>query len=188
MTIFIVFSICLDDLKTPVITPCAHVYCRQCIERCLEAVKPPSPPSCPLCRRQVEKSQLLEAGNYDEESDKTEDATLAAMKDIMVKHTSSKVDAALKEILRIQRDMPDDKIIVVSQFTSFLSMIQPLLDERAMSYTRLDGTMSHMDRSEVVKNFQRREPRAPRILLLSLKAGGVGLNLTAGNNLLKFLT
>ena len=106
----------------------------------------------------------------------------------MVKHTSSKVDAALKEILRIQRDMPDDKIIVVSQFTSFLSMIQPLLDERAMSYTRLDGTMSHMDRSEVVKNFQRREPRAPRILLLSLKAGGVGLNLTAGHNLLKFVT
>jgi SNF2 family DNA or RNA helicase len=144
----------------------------------LEAVKPPA---CPLCRRHVEKPQLLEAGNYDEESDKTEDATLAAMKDIIVQHTSSKVDAVLREILRIQRDMSDDKVVVVSQFTSFLSIIQPLLIERGMRYVRLDGTMSHMDRADVVKKFQSRDPGSPKILLLSLKAGGVGLNLTAGN-------
>jgi SNF2 family DNA or RNA helicase len=128
----------------------------------------------------MEKQQLLEAGNYDDESDKTEDATLAAMKDIVVQHTSSKVDGALKEILRIQRDLPDDKIIVVSQFTSFLSMIQPLLDERGLSYVRLDGTMSHLDRADVVNSFQRKTVGAPKLLLLSLKAGGVGLNLTAG--------
>lgn len=174
-------SICLDDLKTPVITPCAHVFCRHCIERCLESMKPSS---CPLCRRLVEKQQLLEAGNYDEEPDKTEDATLAAMKDIMVQHTSSKVDAALREILRIRRDLPDDKIIVVSQFTSFLSMIQPLLDERKLSYVRLDGTMSHMDRADVVSDFQKKTADSPKLLLLSLKAGGVGLNLTAANHML----
>jgi SWI/SNF-related matrix-associated actin-dependent regulator of chromatin subfamily A3 len=165
-------------LKSPVITPCAHVFCRPCIERCLESVKPPS---CPLCRRQMEKQQLLEAGtNYDEESEQTEDATLAAMEDIVVEHSSSKVDAVMKEILRIQRDLPDDKIIVVSQFTSFLSIIQPLLVEQKISFVRLDGSMSHMVRTDVVNTFQMKTPTAPKLLLLSLKAGGVGLNLTAG--------
>jgi DNA repair protein RAD5 len=129
----------------------------------------------------MEKQQLLEAGtNYDEESEQTEDATLAAMEDIVVEHSSSKVDAVMKEILRIQRDLPDDKVIVVSQFTSFLSIIQPLLLKQKISFVRLDGSMSHMDRTDVVNTFQKRTPTSPKLLLLSLKAGGVGLNLTAG--------
>ena len=57
-------SICLDDLKSPVITLCSHVFCRTCIERVLETVKPPT---CPLCRGLVAKKDLLEAGEDDEE-------------------------------------------------------------------------------------------------------------------------
>ena len=113
-----------------------------------------------------------------------EDNTLADMKDIMVTVSSTKVNAALKEIMRIARDRPGDKIIVVSQFTSFLSILQPLLREQNFSLTRLDGTMSHIVRSEVVTAFQSDHPRSPKVLLLSLKAGGVGLNLTAANHLL----
>ena len=41
--------------------------------------------------------------------------------------------------------------------------------------------MSHMVRSEVVSAFQSMHPHSPQVLLLSLKAGGVGLNLTAAN-------
>ena len=53
-------SICLDDLKTPVITPCAHVFCRTCIERVIKDLKPPS---CPLCRAEIKNRNLL-LGNY----------------------------------------------------------------------------------------------------------------------------
>ena len=49
-------SICLDDLRSPVITPCGHVYCRACIERVIATQKPPA---CPLCRKEVKKNQLL---------------------------------------------------------------------------------------------------------------------------------
>ena len=49
-------SICLDDLRSPAITPCGHVYCRACIERVIETQKPPA---CPLCRKEVKKNQLL---------------------------------------------------------------------------------------------------------------------------------
>ena len=63
-------------------------------------------------------------------------------------------------------------------------ILQPLMREQNFSLTRLDGTMSHMVRSEVVTAFQSDHPRSPKVLLLSLKAGGVGLNLTAANHLL----
>ena len=133
-------SICLDDLKSPVITPCAHVFCKACIEAVIENMKPPS---CPLCRRSPMSSKtLLEAG-HQEEGEEEEDHTLAAMEDIIVNESSSKINAVLKEIMRISRDAPDDKIVIVSQFTSFLSVLQPLLQEKRFSYTRLDGTMSH---------------------------------------------
>merc|ERR1712059_203492 len=49
---------------------------------------------------------------------------------------------------------PDDKVVIVSQFTSFLSVLQPLLKENSFSFVRLDGGMSHFDRSEAVSMFQ----------------------------------
>jgi SWI/SNF-related matrix-associated actin-dependent regulator of chromatin subfamily A3 len=185
-------SVCLDDLKSPVITPCAHVFCRACIETVLATVKPPN---CPLCRRELTKAQLQEAGH--QEGEEVEDTTLADMADIVVNESSSKVNAALKEMMRIKRDKPDDKIVVVSQFTSFLNVVQPLLDKNGFSYVRLDGTMPLEERSEVIKVFQAEGKNTPKVrniimafswnrqvMLLSLKAGGVGLNLTAANHLL----
>jgi SWI/SNF-related matrix-associated actin-dependent regulator of chromatin subfamily A3 len=173
-------SVCMDDLSSAVITPCAHVFCRACIERVIDTLKPPT---CPLCRSKLKnKKELLEAAP--DEDDNEEDATLADMEDIHVNVSSSKVNAVLKELLRIQRDMPEDKIIIVSQFTSFLSILQPLLAEHKFSLCRLDGSMPHYARAEAVHQFQSSQADSPQVLLLSLKAGGVGLNLTAANHLL----
>jgi len=172
-------SICLGGLVSPVITQCGHVFCRACIEQVVDMVKPPA---CPLCRNLVQKKELLEAGQDDD--DEETDHTLADMEDIIVNVSSSKINAAIKEMIRIRRDMPDDKIIVVSQFTSFLSILQPLLRENNFPTVRLDGSMTHMNRSEAVSVFQSTHPNSPKVMLLSLKAGGVGLNLTAANHLL----
>ena len=174
-------SICLDDLKSPVITPCAHVYCKPCITRVLETVKPPI---CPLCRGSLSKNGLLEAGTDDDEQEERSDETLKALENIEVNVSSSKVNAAIKEMIRIREADPTDKIVVVSQFTTFLSIFQPILAEQGFTYVRLDGTMSHMERAEVVRLFQKKTANSPKVLLLSLKAGGVGLNLTSANHLL----
>jgi len=148
----------------------------------LDTIKPPT---CPLCRSKIDnKKQLLEAGQDDEGEDEKGETFLADMQDIEVKLSSSKVNAVLKEMLRIQRDCPDDKIVVVSQFTSFLNILQPLIKQNNFSLVRLDGTMSHFERSETVTVFQSRSKSSPNVMLLSLKAGGVGLNLTAANHLL----
>jgi superfamily II DNA or RNA helicase len=70
-----------------------------------------------------------------------------------------------------------NKVLVYSQFTSMLSLIERTLKEKDIQYTRLDGTTK--DRESVVDAFQNDETIG--VFLLSLKAGGVGLNLTAAD-------
>lgn len=65
------------------------------------------------------------------------------------------------------------RILLFSQFTSFLDLVSDLLDSLGVAWTRLDG--STRDRGDVVARFQ--EGGIP-VFLLSLKAGGTGLNLT----------
>ncbi len=69
------------------------------------------------------------------------------------------------------------KILVFSQFTSMLSLIKDRLNEENITYEYLDGKTKN--RAEKVKNFQ--EDDSIRVFLISLKAGGVGLNLTAAD-------
>jgi SNF2 family DNA or RNA helicase len=69
------------------------------------------------------------------------------------------------------------KALVFSQFTSFLAILRPHLDARGAVYEYLDGATR--DRQERVDRFQRDE--GCQLFLISLKAGGVGLNLTAAD-------
>ncbi len=70
------------------------------------------------------------------------------------------------------------KALVFSQWTSFLTLIEPELADLGVEFLRLDGTTG--DRGAVVQKFQ--DPNGPPLLLISLKAGGTGLNLTAADH------
>ncbi len=70
------------------------------------------------------------------------------------------------------------KALVFSQWTSLLDRVEPELTGAAIPFLRLDG--STRDRGAVVSAFQ--DPGGPPVLLISLKAGGTGLNLTAADH------
>lgn len=70
------------------------------------------------------------------------------------------------------------KALVFSQWTSLLDRVEPQLEQVAIPFVRLDG--STRDRAGVVATFQSRD--GPPVMLLSLKAGGTGLNLTAADH------
>jgi SNF2 family DNA or RNA helicase len=69
------------------------------------------------------------------------------------------------------------KALVFSQWTSLLDLVEPELSRSGVAFERLDG--STRDRGAVVARFQ--DSEGPPVMLLSLRAGGVGLNLTAAD-------
>ncbi len=88
---------------------------------------------------------------------------------------SSKLDLLLSSLREVVNE--GHKALVFSQFTSLLALVRPMLDRAKMPYEYLDGRTR--DRARRVARFQE-DPACP-IFLVSLKAGGVGLNLTAAD-------
>ena len=90
--------------------------------------------------------------------------------------SSSKVERLLEALEEAAAD--GHKALVFSQWTSLLDRIEPHLVAAGIPFTRLDG--STRDRGGVVTRFQSDE--GPPVMLVSLKAGGTGLNLTAADH------
>jgi superfamily II DNA or RNA helicase len=90
--------------------------------------------------------------------------------------TSSKVEVLLSALATAAAD--GHKALVFSQWTSFLDLIEPHLKRAGVPFTRLDG--STRDRAAVTAEFQSED--GPPVMLVSLKAGGTGLNLTAADH------
>lgn len=94
---------------------------------------------------------------------------------------SSKVTKVMEK-LREHVLNSDDKAIVVSQWTSYLTVMRGMLEAERVSYCELNGTVAVKDRNDIVVSFN--NPNSGiKIMLLSLTAGGVGLNLTGANYL-----
>ena len=95
--------------------------------------------------------------------------------------TSGKIDALI-EILE-QSIEEGHKILVFSQFTSVLKNISKILKEKQFLFSYLDGTVSSANRIKMVDEFNI-GPNS--IFLISLKAGGTGLNLTSADIVIHF--
>jgi superfamily II DNA or RNA helicase len=90
------------------------------------------------------------------------------------------VSTKLEELIReIEENTGNHKALVFSQFTSMLQLIREALQQRGIPYLYLDGSMPAEARKRSVEQFQ--EDETTRVFLISLKAGGVGLTLTAAD-------
>ena len=95
--------------------------------------------------------------------------------------TSGKIDALI-ELLE-QSIEEGHKVLVFSQFTSVLKNIGKILKEKNFLFSYLDGTVSSMNRMKMVDEFNNGENT---VFLVSLKAGGTGLNLTSADIVIHF--
>ena len=162
-----------------------------------------------VARELPPRTDLVLTCELSEEERKVYDAVrVAARRDVMERLTGSgSVMAALEALLRLRQAachsalVPGQqaetssklallletldiavgeghKALVFSQWTSLLDKVEPLLGEAGIDFVRLDG--STRDRGAVVERFQAED--GPPVMLVSLKAGGTGLNLTAADN------
>jgi len=89
---------------------------------------------------------------------------------------SIKLDELAREITE---NISNHKALVFSQFLGMLALIRARLDELGVKYEYFDGSTSAPDREKAIQSFQKDD--LVRVFLISLKAGGVGLNLTAAD-------
>ncbi|CAN0900454.1 DNA repair protein RAD5A [Linum grandiflorum] len=157
--------ICLEAFEDAVLTPCAHRLCRECL---LSSWRNASSGLCPVCRKAVTKQELITAPTDSRFQIDVEKNWIE----------SSKVVALLRELEILRAS--GSKSIVFSQWTAFLDLLQIALTRNNISFLRLDGTLNLGQREKVIKQFS--EDDNIMVLLMSLKAGGVGINLTAASS------
>ena len=102
--------------------------------------------------------------------------------ELMVKNYQGK-NSKLDVLINIINDSSDEKILVFSQFTKVLEVIGKRLNEENILYSYLDGKASAKDRVKLVEEFNTNNNK---VFLISLKAGGTGLNLTSANIVVHF--
>ena len=93
--------------------------------------------------------------------------------------SSTKLDALLQHLRRLRDQDPCFRAVVFSQFTSFLDLIQTMLGREKFMWYRFDGSMDVKKRNEAIMEFKS-SSREAKVLIVSLKAGGVGLNVSEG--------
>ena len=109
--------------------------------------------------------------------------------------SSSKLRAILEELENVWEEEPGSKVLIFSQFLGFLDILEESLKKNQITFARLDGKLSLKDRVRVLREFGatsvdekvripgqgQTKHKAGSVLLISMKAGGVGLNLVAAN-------
>lgn len=123
-----------------------------------------------------------------QESNATGDTFLASVQNLIPARASVKQSGKLlvleKMLLALVKT--GEKIVLVSQFTQTLQILQGLLDSHGMAYCRLDGSTATTKRQEMVDKFNRAPATTVFAFLLSAKSGGCGLNLIGASRLILF--
>ncbi|KAB5589602.1 hypothetical protein CTheo_6954 [Ceratobasidium theobromae] len=178
--------ICFEMISSPaMVKECKHTGCEKCLENLFAICREKGDTIiCPVCRSPINHDPPYELiGSIpvkEEEPEAVGDPVSSSQRDVSDQgefKSSTKVDALLRNLKELHEKDPSFRAIVFSQFTSFLDIIQKALTYNGFESMRLDGTMSQQQRSRSLRSFT--SPGSnPKIFCISLRAGGVGLNLT----------
>ncbi|XP_049414327.1 ATP-dependent helicase rhp16-like [Solanum stenotomum] len=173
--------LCQDAVEDPVVTCCRHVFCRACMIYLAEDVRETPCPSCT-------KPLTFDFSGNKDKGDSSSKPTVKEFRSSSILNkiqldkfkTSTKIEALKEEISDMFERDGSAKGIVFSQFTSFLDLIKYSLNLCGINCVQLVGSMSIAARDAALKRFT--EDSNCKILLMSLKAGGVALNLTVASH------
>jgi SNF2 family DNA or RNA helicase len=146
----------------------------------------------PVVRKRPQKKKVISLASdddsdsvsesEDDESDSEADTEDSDTGESDIEYNASDLTPSTKirQLLSIlEKETPGHKVIVFSQFTSMLDLIEPFLRRENYNFTRYDGSMRNDLREASLHKL--RSDKRTRILLCSLKCGSLGLNLTAAS-------
>jgi DNA repair protein RAD5 len=200
-------AICLESLKIDdlAITSCSHVFCRSCLGGILEKSGEKSI-SCPMCTTTISEQTIISSkqkhGTFNERPMyncqlNTKDNVDAKdiLRSALEGKCSSKMAAIFSEIDDIWLKDPGSKILIFSQYLGMFDLLQNELSKRGIISYRLDGKMSLNERRNTLHSFSNLQTLSSpdqakstsniqrgAVLLASMKACGVGMNLVAASS------
>lgn len=200
--------ICIDSITDQdwcIFYPCGHGLCTECVDNFFETFQEGESNNgirvakCTQCRLQVKETHMITYPIFDNVCNKK--LSKAAVGLLYEKNTkelakinkeidselvglklSPKLERALELIKKIQSNDSSEKIILFSQFTTLFDVFQKFLNKENIESLRYDGSMTSDARNDVIKEFYKNPSK--NLLLISLKAGNVGLTLTCANHVI----
>ncbi|ETW01509.1 hypothetical protein H310_06173 [Aphanomyces invadans] len=184
---------CHEPVEQEVESACRHVFCKACVEDYVESLPMGAPALCPTC-----DDPLTVDISTGAPGDMPEDHEQVPVKESRARHigkssllrrlpnlgdfqSSTKIEALMEELHLMREDDPSAKAIVFSQFVNMLDLIEHRLHLAGMKCAKLSGGMPMAHRDRLLTEF--REDPALTVFLISLKAGGVALNLTVASHI-----
>jgi DNA repair protein RAD16 len=171
----IVCQLCDDEAEEPIESQCHHKFCRMCIKEYFESFAGDTDKlECPVCH--IALSIDLAQPAIEVNADDFKKGSIVNRINMSGEwRSSTKIEALLEELYKLRSDRQTIKSIVFSQFTSMLDLVEWRLKRAGFQTVKLQGSMSPIQRDNTIRYFM--ENTNVEVFLVSLKAGGVALNL-----------
>ncbi|KAL3471451.1 SNF2 family N-terminal domain-containing protein [Aspergillus californicus] len=142
-----------------------------------------------ILKKLCNSPSLLSPKTRDDKPSDTIAALLSSLPPNLLRHFSPSCSAKIRvldQLLHHLRTSTSEKIVLVSNYTSTLTLLANLLSSLSLPFLRLDGSTPAQKRQSLVEDFNRLPQDLCFAFLLSAKAGGTGLNLIGASRLVLF--
>lgn len=171
----LVCRICDEPAEEAIRSRCRHEFCRQCAKSYVQSFDgADGDADCPACHIPLVIDWDQPEIEQDEENVKKSSIINRIKMDDWT--SSTKIEMLVYDLYKLRSKKQTHKSIVFSQFTSMLQLVQWRLQKSGFSTVLLDGSMSPAQRQKSIDHFMNNVD--VEVFLVSLKAGGVALNLT----------
>jgi DNA repair protein RAD16 len=167
----LVCCICDEPAEEAIRSKCKHDFCRTCAKSYLLSSEQPD---CPQCH--IPLSIDLEQPEIEQDEDQVKKSSIINRIKMENWTSSSKIELLVHELHKLRSDNATHKSIIFSQFTTMLQLIEWRLRRAGITTVMLDGSMTPAQRQASIEHFMNNVD--VECFLVSLKAGGVALNLT----------
>lgn len=171
----IICCICDEPAEEAIRSRCKHEFCRQCAKNFVRSFDDAAGEAdCPRCH--IPLSIDWDQPDIEQDEEHVKKSSIINRIKMEDWTSSTKIEMLVYDLYKLRSKKQTHKSIVFSQFTSMLQLVQWRLQKSGFSTVLLDGSMSPAQRQKSIEYFMTNVD--VEVFLVSLKAGGVALNLT----------
>ena len=191
-------GICAEEVSAEDVTTsekCGHEFHRTCMLQYVMALPPGGKLKCPVCFQAMtidlseteerrENRKVLDSASLPKAKTKAtakpKKSSILSKIDTKSFQSSSKIESLMESVLEMQKKGDEHKGIIFSQYTRMLDIVEWRIQKLGIKTVKMVGSMPIMMRRSMLEAFKK--DNNVKLLLLSLKAGGEGLNLQAASH------